>query len=96
MISLGGKIIDYDMKNKENNSPLAYSLLFKKKNVTINLIQQKVDLAQFVFPLKDRNEIKLKENNYINNNIETVARNNNTLKNTIYNNRGRRKSSLIE
>ena len=64
--------------------------------MTINLIQQKVDLAQFVFPLKDRNEIKLKENNYINNNIETVARNNNTLKNTIYNNRGRRKSSLIE
>ena len=56
IISLGGKKIDYDVKNKENNSPLAYSILFKKENVAINLIQQKVDLDQYVYPLQDRKE----------------------------------------
>ena len=94
VISLGGKKIDYDVKNKENNSPLVYSLLFKKENVAINLIQQKVDLEQFVFPLLDRNEIKLNENNYTKNNIETIKSNNNNLNNIIYYNRGRRKKLI--
>ena len=57
-ISLGSKKINYDIKNKENNSPLAYSLLFKKENVAISLIQQNVDLDQYAFPLDDRNEKK--------------------------------------
>jgi ankyrin repeat protein len=57
-ISLGSKKINYDVKNKENNSPLAYSLLFKKENVAISLIQQNVDLDQFAFPMEDRNEKK--------------------------------------
>ena len=58
IISLGSKKIDYDIKNKENNSPLAYSLLFKKENVAISLIQQNVDLDQFAYPLNERNEKK--------------------------------------
>ena len=57
-ISLGSKKINYDVKNKENNSPLAYSLLFKKENVAISLIQQNVDLDQYAYPLEDRNEKK--------------------------------------
>ena len=59
LISLGAKKIDYDVKNKENNSPLAYSLLFKKENVAISLIQQNVNLDQYAYPLKDRNEKKI-------------------------------------
>ena len=55
-ISLGAKGINYDIKNKENNSPLAYSILFKKENVAISLIQQNVDLDQYAYPLEDRNE----------------------------------------
>ena len=83
VISLGGKKINYDVKNKENNSPLAYSLLFKKENVAINLIQQKVDLDQFVYPLKDRNKSKLNEKsvnnktnklNILNNNYKRKVR----------------------
>ena len=58
IISLGSKNINYDTKNKENNSPLAYSILFKKENVAINLIQQNVDLDQYAYPLFDRNESK--------------------------------------
>ena len=58
IISLGSKKIDYDIKNKENNSPLAYSLLFKKENVAISLMQQNVDLDQYAFPVEDRNEKK--------------------------------------
>ena len=57
-ISLGSKKINYDIKNKENNSPLAYSLLFKKENVAISLIQQNVDLDQYAFLIEDRNENK--------------------------------------
>ena len=57
-ISLGSKKVDYDIKNKENNSPLAYSLLFKKENVAISLIQQNVDLDQYAYALEDRNEKK--------------------------------------
>ena len=57
-ISLGAKGINYDIKNKENNSPLAYSILFKKENVAISLIQQNVDLDQYAYPLEDRNEKK--------------------------------------
>ena len=58
IISLGSKNVDYDVKNKENNSPLAYSLLFKKENVAISLIQQNVNLDQFAYPLDERNEKK--------------------------------------
>jgi ankyrin repeat protein len=61
IISLGSKNVDYDVKNKENNSPLAYSLLFKKENVAISLIQQNVDLDQFAYPLNERNEKKIIE-----------------------------------
>ena len=69
IISLGAKKINYDIKNKENNSPLAYSILFKKENVAINLIQQNVDLDQYAYPLFDRNESKkIKE---INKNVES-------------------------
>ena len=58
IISLGGKKVDYDVKNNENNSPLAYSFLFNKENIAISLIQQNVDLDQYAYPLKDRNEEK--------------------------------------
>ena len=76
IISLGAKNINYDEKNKENNSPLAYSLLFKKENVAISLIQQNVDLDQYAFPLEDRDETKkikelLKDNSGNINNKET-------------------------
>ena len=60
IISLGGKKIDYDIKNKENNTPLAYSFLFKKENVAINLIQQNVNLDEYAYPIRDRNETILK------------------------------------
>ena len=62
IISLGAKKIDYDVKNNENNSPLAYSFLFKKENVAISLIQQNVNLDQYAYPLNDRNEKKYIEN----------------------------------
>ena len=62
-ISLGAKKIDYDVKNKENNSPLAYSFLFRKENIAISLIQQNVDLDQYAYPLQDRNDKKIIENN---------------------------------
>ena len=62
VISLGGKKVDYDVKNLENNSPLAYSFLFNKENVAISLIQQNVDLDQYAYPLKDRNEEKYIKN----------------------------------
>ena len=58
IISLGAKKINYDIKNKENNSPLAYSILFKKENVAISLIQQNVDIDQYAYPLFDRDESK--------------------------------------
>ena len=69
-ISLGSKKINYDIKNKEDNSPLAYSLLFKKENVAISLIQQNVSLEQYAFPLEDRNERKK---------IEEINKNRNSL-----------------
>ena len=56
IITLGGKKIDYDIKNKENNSPLAYSFLFKKENIAISLIQLNVNLNQSAYPLMNRNE----------------------------------------
>ena len=61
LITLIEKKINYDAKNKENNSPLAYCFLFKKENVAISLIQQNVDLDQYAYPLKDRNEKKIIE-----------------------------------
>ena len=57
IISLGGKKnIDYNVKNYENNTPLAYCFLFQKENVAISLIQQNVELDQYAYPLKERNE----------------------------------------
>ena len=73
IISLGAKNINYDEKNKEKNSPLAYSLLFKKENVAISLIQQNVNLEQYAYPLEDRNEKKKLE--------ELLKNNNNKIKN---------------
>ena len=61
LITLIERKINYDAKNKENNSPLAYCFLFKKENVAISLIQQNVDLDQYAYPLKDRNEKKIIE-----------------------------------
>lgn len=42
IISLGGKKIDYDVKNNEKNSPLAYSFLFRKENVAISLTKCRI------------------------------------------------------
>ena len=76
IISLGSKKVDYDIKNKENNSPLAYSLLFKKENIAISLIQQNVDLDQFAFPLDDRNETKkIKEINKVRPSLVSILSN---------------------
>ena len=91
VISLGGKKIDYDVKNKENNSPLAYSLLFKKENVAINLIQQKVDLDQFIYPLNDRNESKLIDKNANSNYNINNSNMSNLANNNIYNRKGRKR-----
>jgi len=59
LITLIERKINYDAKNKENNSPLAYCFLFKKENVAISLIQQNVDIDQYAYPLKDRDEKKI-------------------------------------
>ena len=38
---------------------MAYCFLFKKENVAISLIQQNVDIDQYAYPLKDRDEKKI-------------------------------------
>ena len=80
IISLGGKKIDYDIKNKENNTPLAYSFLFKKENVAISLIQQNVNLDQYAYPIKDRNELILeltkKKDEEVNKNKDNIIEKN--------------------
>ena len=72
IITLGSKGVNYDSKNKENNSPLSYSLLFKKENIAINLIQQNVDLDQYAYCIENRNEKKKIEEIMKNNNNDII------------------------
>jgi ankyrin repeat protein/predicted DNA-binding WGR domain protein len=68
--------LDINKKNFEGNSPLAYSLIFQQPNFSISLVQEKANIYDSAFLLKERNENllvkKKRQENIKNGHVNTI------------------------